>query len=60
MTPANVSAKFTGSQMTRTVSEVKNAMIDITKRAPNLSARYEGKIRPNTEDALIRIVSGKS
>jgi hypothetical protein len=31
-------------------------MTDITKREPNLSARYEGTIRPNTEDALASTV----
>ena len=56
MTPARVSAKLTGSQITSTVIEVKKAMTDITKREPNLSARYEGTIRPNTEDALVSTV----
>ena len=39
MTPESVSVKFTGSQITRTVIDAKNAMTEITRREPNLSAR---------------------
>ena len=39
MTPARVSEKLTGIQIMSTVKDAEKAMMDITKRGPNLSAR---------------------
>jgi len=61
ITPARSSKKLTGSQITRTVREVRKAIIDMVSRAPYLSARYDGNVRPKTEEALehVSILSRK-